>query len=163
LSILIVASLRTPLFLNDWHPLVNRSTTGRKPLLTTTTLATPFLMGRRADTRRKGRRRHDGRPPYRSPQRGRRPVPKRELVVRGIAGDVGLDGNLRVDLDPIDLKAAETLTYKGGGEVVTNRGDGLGRIASIVGTLERPIAIIRVYPDARNLIVKVRGKEVFLG
>lgn len=77
--------------------------------------------------------------------------------------DVGLDGMLRVELDPIDLTAAEALTSRGGGEVVTNRGEGLGRVVNVVGTLERPVAIVRIYQDARGLVGKVMGKEVFLG
>jgi hypothetical protein len=118
--------------------------------------------GRHDRKRRGGRYREGGKPKGRS-RREPRPVPKRELVSRGKALDVGLDGMLRVELDPLDLKAAGTLTSKGGGQVVTNRGEGLGRVVSVVGTLEHPIAIVKVYPDARRLVRKLMGKEVFLG
>ncbi len=84
-------------------------------------------------------------------------------MVRGLAGEVGLDGDLRVGLDPITLELARELRSKGGARVFEPRGEELGRLTNLVGSLERPIAIVKLEPDARKLATSLRGREVYLG
>ena len=84
-------------------------------------------------------------------------------MVRGKAGELGLDGKLRVELEAIDLATADHLTGRRGAAVMTPRGDEVGRVETIVGTLKRPTAVVRVHPDARLLASELRGREVFLG
>ena len=76
---------------------------------------------------------------------------------------MGLDGRLRVDLDPLPLATVEALTRGRGAEVFTPRNERLGTVQGIVGTLERPIAIVRLDRDSRELATMMRGREVFLG
>ncbi len=100
----------------------------------------------------------------RRPHRARKaPSAKREVMARGLAGDLGLDGKLRVDLDPLYLTTAEKLIYGRGAEVYTPRGQTLGNVEGIVGTLDRPIAIVRLHRDSRRTATEMRGREVFLG
>jgi hypothetical protein len=88
---------------------------------------------------------------------------KREIIATGHAGDVGLDGKLRVELAPLKLQTAEELSRKGGASVMNPKGDTVGRVETVVGTLERPVAIVRVYPEMRKEASQMRGREVFLG
>jgi hypothetical protein len=85
------------------------------------------------------------------------------MVARGRAGDLGHDGMLRVELDPVDMRTAEDLTRGRGAEVFTPRGQSMGNVTGIVGTLERPIVVVRLHPDARRTATEMRGREVFLG
>ena len=113
---------------------------------------------------KKGGKRHQDAPPKRRPNRARRErTAKREIMARGLAGDLGLDGKLRVDLDPLFLSTAEKLIYGRGAEVYTPRGQTLGNVEGIVGTLDRPIAIVRLHRDSRRTATEMRGREVFLG
>ena len=75
---------------------------------------------------------------------------------------MGLDGRLRVEMEPLALAAAEALTRGLGAEVFTPRGESLGTVQGIVGTLERPIVIVRLQRDALELATNIRGREVFL-
>ena len=84
-------------------------------------------------------------------------------MVSGRAGEVGLDGMLRVELAPLDLSSARELTGRRRAEVLTSRGDSIGRVESLVGTLERPVAVVKVHPDRRKAVSQLRGREVFLG
>ena len=116
---------------------------------------------------KKGGDRYQGAPPKRQPHRTHRTrkerTAKREIMARGLAGDLGLDGKLRVDLDPLYLSTAEKLIYGRGAEVYTPRGQTLGKVEVIVGTLDRPIAIVRLRSDSRRIATEMRGREVFLG
>ncbi len=113
---------------------------------------------------KRGSKRQYGGPPRRhQPKERKRPSSKREMLARGLAADLGMDGNLRVELDPLDLRVAEDLTRGRGAEVFTPRGQSMGNVTSIVGTLERPIAIVRLRHDARRAATEIRGREVFLG
>jgi rRNA processing protein Gar1 len=85
------------------------------------------------------------------------------VAVPGRVGELGLDGKLRVILPPIDLRVAEALTFRGGADVVTPRGEGIGRVDTIVGTLEHPVALVRLYDEAKRSASALAGKEVFLG
>jgi rRNA processing protein Gar1 len=80
-----------------------------------------------------------------------------------MAGDLGIDGKLRVDLDPMNLETAGNLTTHGGADVFTPRGDSLGRVVNIVGTLERPIAIVKLDHEVKTGADQLKGREVFLG
>ena len=74
-----------------------------------------------------------------------------------------MDGRLRVELDPLDLRLAEDLTRGRGAEVFTPRGQSMGNVTNIVGTLERPVAIVRLHRDAWRTASEIRGREVYLG
>lgn len=84
------------------------------------------------------------------------------MLARGHAGDVGLDGLLRVALEPIDLHLAETLQGGRGAEVVHPRGGRVGRIREIVGTLQHPVAIVELDADARKAAMELRGRELYI-
>ena len=113
---------------------------------------------------KKGGKRYQDAPPKRRPHRARKEhTAKREIMARGLAGDLGLDGKLRVDLDPLYLSTAEKLTNGRGAEVYTPRGQIMGNGEVIVGTLDRPIAIVRLRSDSRRTATEMRGREVFLG
>ena len=86
-----------------------------------------------------------------------------DIAVAGKVGEVGLDGNLRVTLPSIDLRTAEILTGRGGADVVTPRGETIGRVHTIVGTLEHPVVMVRIFHEAKRSVVGLHGKEVFLG
>ncbi len=121
--------------------------------------------GRYHKAKQKGRGpRHDDRRPKRYPHKGREaPSPKREMVAKGKASEVGLDGKLRVDLDPLDLETAARLSRGKGALVFTPRGDRLGSVESVIGTLDSPIAVVRVFPDMRKEASQARGRELFMG
>lgn len=88
---------------------------------------------------------------------------KREVVAKGQATDLGLDGKLRIEMEPLRLDVAAQLSRGKGAVVFTPRGDRLGQVNSIIGTLDRPIAIVRVFPDMRKEASEVQGRELFLG
>lgn len=85
------------------------------------------------------------------------------VAVPGRVGEVGLDGKLRVTLPSIDLRTAENLTGRGGADVVTPRGETIGRVHTIVGTLEHPVVMVWLFDEAKRSVVGLHGKEVFLG
>jgi rRNA processing protein Gar1 len=88
----------------------------------------------------------------------------RQPVVRakGRAGELGLDGHLRVVLEPIDMALAEQLPSRGGAPVLLTRGDRVGRVLSIVGTLQRPIATVELDAAVREHALALRGREVHI-
>lgn len=88
---------------------------------------------------------------------------KLEIIATGHAGDVGLDGKLRVELAPLKLSTAEELSRRKGAAVMNPKGDTVGRVDTVVGTLEHPVAVVRVHPDMRKEASQMRGGEVFLG
>jgi len=88
---------------------------------------------------------------------------KREVIARGQASDLGLDGKLRIEMEPLRLDTAAQLSRGKGAVVFTPRGDRLGQVNSIIGTLDRPIAIVRVFSDMRKEASEVQGRELFLG
>jgi hypothetical protein len=85
------------------------------------------------------------------------------MVAKGMAADVGLDGKLRIEMEPLRLDTAGKLSRGRGALVFTPRGDRLGSVESIIGTLDRPIAVIKVFPDMRKEASELQGREVFLG
>ena len=85
------------------------------------------------------------------------------LELKGIGGEIGLDGKLRVKLGSIDVGSAVELTRGGGAEVVTTRSEPVGRVETVVGTLRNPIAIVRLDREALPDADRLRGKELFLG
>ena len=89
--------------------------------------------------------------------------PRRPLELKGTGGEVGLDGKLRVNLGPADVKTVGELIHRGGAEVVTNRNEPVGRVEAVVGTVQRPIAIVRLHPEARAMADRLSGKELFIG
>ena len=116
------------------------------------------------------RRRHEGRAPDRG-RPGARPRPfapppeerpARAMLARGLAGDVGLDGLLRVALEPIDLHLAEVLQGGRGAEVMHPRGARVGRVREVVGTLQHPVAIVELDADARKAAMELRGRELYI-
>jgi hypothetical protein len=127
-------------------------------------------MAQRRERGRKAKRYHKGKPHRQGPRRDtsrtrrddRKPA-KREMLAKGRAGEVGLDGKLRVELEPLKIDLAARLGRGKGAQVFTPRGDGLGRVDSIIGTLDRPLAVVKVYPDARKAASEVHGRELFLG
>ncbi len=100
------------------------------------------------------------RPPHKRPDQ--RPA-KREVVAKGKAADVGLDGKLRIEMEPLDLDIAAQLSRGKGAMVFTPRGDRLGHVESIISTLDRPIAVVRVFPDMRKEASEMQGRELFIG
>ena len=89
--------------------------------------------------------------------------PRQQAVrAKGHAGELGLDGHLRVVLGPIDMALAEQLPSKGGAPVLQPRGDRVGRVLSIVGTLQRPVAIVELDGTAREHALALRGREVHI-
>jgi len=117
-----------------------------------------------------GRRRHESYAPERGRPTGRpRPSPPqpqerpaKAMLARGLAGDVGLDGLLRVALEPIDLHLAETLQGGRGAEVMHPRGARVGRVREVVGTLQHPVAIVELDGDARKAAMELRGRELYI-
>jgi rRNA processing protein Gar1 len=85
------------------------------------------------------------------------------MELKGVGGEVGLDGKLRVQLGAVDVKTVGELTYRGGAEVVTNRNEPVGRVETVVGTIQRPIAIVRLHPEAKTIADRLQGKELFIG
>jgi hypothetical protein len=85
------------------------------------------------------------------------------MVAKGKATEVGLDGRLRVEMEPLKLEVAADLTRGKGALVLTPRGDRLGFVESIVGNLETPVALVRVFPDMRKEASSVLGRELFMG
>jgi hypothetical protein len=85
------------------------------------------------------------------------------MVAKGKATEVGLDGKLRVEMEPLMLEVAADLTRGKGALVLTPRGDRLGNVESIVGNLENPVALVRVFPDMRKEAGSVLGRELFMG
>lgn len=98
--------------------------------------------------------------PHKRPDHG---SAKREMVAKGNASDIGLDGKLRIDMEPLILDTAARLSRGKGALVFTPRGDRLGHVLSIIGTLDRPIAIVRVFPDMLKEASQMQGRELFLG
>ena len=88
----------------------------------------------------------------------------RQPVVRakGRAGELGLDGHLRVVLEPIDMALAEQLPSRGGAPVLLPRGDRVGRVLSIVGTLQRPVATVELDASVREHALALRDREVHI-
>jgi hypothetical protein len=84
------------------------------------------------------------------------------MLARGLAGDVGLDGLLRISLEPIDLHLAEVLQGGRGAEVMHPRGSRVGRVREVVGTLQHPVAIVELDADARKAAMELRGRELFI-
>jgi hypothetical protein len=91
------------------------------------------------------------------------PAKKREMVAKGKATEMGLDGKLRVEMEPLKLEVAADLTRGKGALVLTPRGDKLGLVESIIGTLESPVAVVRVFPDMRKEASSILGRELFMG
>ncbi len=131
-------------------------------------------MPQRRDQGRKGRYdkgkprgqrpRSDDRRPKRHPhKRPERRSEKREIVAKGKASDVGLDGKLRVEMEPLILDTAAKLSRGKGALVFTPRGDRLGSVESIIGTLDRPIAVVKVFPEMRKEASEVQGRELYMG
>jgi hypothetical protein len=85
------------------------------------------------------------------------------MVAKGKASEVGLDGKLRIEMEPLKLDTATMLSRGKGALVFTPRGDRLGAVDSIIGTLDRPIAVVRVFPDMRKEASEVQGRELFMG
>ena len=115
--------------------------------------------------RTKGRHpRFDDRRPQRHTQKapGKAPA-KRQMLAKGRASEVGLDGKLRVELDPLDLEMAARLSRGKGALVFTPRGERLGAIDSVICTLDRPIAVVKVFPEMRKEASQVQGRELFMG
>ena len=85
------------------------------------------------------------------------------MLAKGRASQVGLDGKLRVEMEPLELELAARLSRGKGALVFTPRGDRLGAVESIIGTLDRPIAVVRVFPEMRQETGQVQGRELFMG
>jgi hypothetical protein len=85
------------------------------------------------------------------------------MVAKGKASEVGVDGRLRVEMEPLSLEVAAGLTRGKGALVITPRGDRLGQVESIVGNLKDPVAVVRVFPDMRKEASSVLGRELFMG
>jgi rRNA processing protein Gar1 len=85
------------------------------------------------------------------------------MELKGTGGEIGLDGKLRVKLGAVDVKVVGELTHRGGAHVVTNRNEPVGRVEAVVGTVQRPIAIVRLHPEAKALADRLQGKELFIG
>ena len=88
---------------------------------------------------------------------------KREIVAKGEAADVGLDGKLRIEMEPLKLDIAAELRRGKGALVFTPRGDRLGHVEVIIGTLDRPVAVVRVFSDMRKEASEMQGRELFMG
>ena len=85
------------------------------------------------------------------------------MVAKGKATEVGLDGKLRIEMEPLDLQTASRLSRGKGALVFTPRGERLGSVESVIGTLDRPIAVVRVFPEMRKEASQVGGRELFMG
>lgn len=75
---------------------------------------------------------------------------------------MGLDGHLRVWLEPLELQLAEALQARGGAPVVQPRGERVGRIVTVVGTLQRPVAVVELDARAREQAVGLRDRELYV-
>lgn len=84
------------------------------------------------------------------------------MLSRGLGGEVGLDGLLRVALEPLDMHLVERLQGGRGAEVMHPRGARVGRVREIVGTLQHPIAIVELDADARKAAMELRGRELYI-
>ncbi len=104
----------------------------------------------------RGPRRHPHKRPETTP-------PKREMIAKGKAADLGLDGKLRIEMEPLSVDVAARLSRGKGALVYTPRGDRLGQVDAIVGTVDSPIAVVRVFPDMRKEASEVQGRELFMG
>jgi len=85
------------------------------------------------------------------------------MLARGRAAEVGLDGRLRVDMEPVAIDVAARLSRGRGAQVFTPRGQGVGHVETIIGTLDRPIAVVRVHSDMRREASEMTGRELFIG
>lgn len=143
-----------------------------KALLPRTSLAAS--MAQRRDKGRRGRYgkgrpqgrhpRFDERRPKKHPhKRPDREPAKREMLAKGKASEVGLDGRLRIEMEPVHLELAARLSRGKGALVFTPRGDRLGAVETVIGTLDRPIAVVKVFPEMRKEASQVQGRELFLG
>ena len=121
--------------------------------------------GRYVKGRSQGRHpRFDDRRPKRHTHKAPGKAPeKRQMLAKGRASEVGLDGKLRIELEPLDLDLATKLSRGRGALVFTPRGDRLGAIESIIGTLDRPIAVVKVFPEMRKEASQAQGRELFMG
>ena len=63
----------------------------------------------------------------------------------------------------INLDTAAKLSRGKGALVFTPRGDRLGSVESIIGTLDRPIAVVKVFPEMRKEASEVQGRELYMG
>ena len=108
--------------------------------------------------------RYDDRRPRRPPhKRPDQRSDKREIVAKGEAADVGLDGKLRIEMEPLKLDIAAQLSRGRGALVFTPRGDRLGHVDVIIGTLDRPVAVVRVFSDMRKEASEMQGRELYIG
>jgi len=85
------------------------------------------------------------------------------MVAKGRAGEVGLDGRLRVEMEPLAIDLAAKLSRGRGAQVFTPRGEGVGHVEAIIGTLDRPVAVVKIFPDMRREASEMSGRELFLG
>ena len=60
------------------------------------------------------------------------------------------------------MALVEQLTSKGGASVLQPRGDRVGRLLAVVGTLQRPVAIVELDEGAREHSLALRGREVHI-
>jgi hypothetical protein len=85
------------------------------------------------------------------------------MLAKGRASEIGLDGKLRIEVEPLRLEQAARLGRGKGALVFTPRGDRLGAVESVIGTLDRPIAVVKVFPEMRKEASQVQGRELFMG
>ncbi len=85
------------------------------------------------------------------------------MLAKGRAAEVGLDGRLRVEMEPLAIDLAARLSRGRGAHVFTPRGDDVGQVETVIGTLDRPIAVVRVHADMRREASEMMGRELFIG
>lgn len=66
-------------------------------------------------------------------------------------------------MEPVAIDVAARLSRGRGAQVFTPRGQGVGNVETIIGTLDRPIAVVRVHSDMRREASEMTGRELFIG
>jgi rRNA processing protein Gar1 len=62
----------------------------------------------------------------------------------------------------MELPLAEALQSRGGATVVQPRGERVGRIVTIVGTLQMPVAVVELDARARGQAIGLRDRELYV-
>jgi rRNA processing protein Gar1 len=62
----------------------------------------------------------------------------------------------------LEVQLAEALQSRGGATVVQPRGERVGRIVTIVGTLKKPVAVVELDARVREQAIGLRNRELYV-